>query len=1753
MEMRQQAHRVQSRVLQFVLHVEKTIIFTRVLYRTGACDASTQGFTCTECNNKSCGTNEYRAGECNPSTQGFTCEVCNNIECGTNQYRTGVCDNASTGYTCSACPSLACNNMSYLYGICQGTTNTLECKACDNYTCNENYHREGVCEGTRNEYRCEANECVCENGTKVANENCTGHGNNMCRLCSENHYLSNHHCVLCVQPTCEAWQHVSGSCGGDTNSYQCVQNTCTCQNGNEASGTACLQQGDDHCVSCRDDFYLDGKTCTQCNNISCNDVEKYRSGTCTASNHGYSCESCGNLSCSTNHYRSGTCTDLNPTFTCSPCDNQVCGENEYQRGSCQGVTNGFQCEACSNQTCGEGQYREGTCEGRLNNYSCETCSNITCPSGTYRTGTCDSVTRGYTCTPCNPGYVGSSCERCSTGSYETDHFTCVRCPLGKYTLSIDNIKCESCAEGQYRSHQIVAGTHCLLCPEGKYDSKDDPMQCKLCPIGKWNSTKGEVACDFCGTTPISATENVYGQYLKRDAGNLLQDQTLPSRSHHLTETDIINCQPCNTRTLNYGVSFCSFCDATNLPQRTQCQCTLGKLWNDDIRSASDCPMCPAGRAVARTQQMFNRLSVRLTQKQNPTAIELMWGYYDNIAGVTIDGHNYTKHRNTVALACPFFCDDGFYSTLGNSCTACEAGRYSLGLGSNTCANCEAGKYKTKVGKGSCEWCQIGKTQALYTADGDSRNHGTYNARTPSVANGTVAENCTACEKGWYRDKVEGNASGCVLCPHGKYQQREGQSKCEIIPSRACVLANKFELEYCATSCPPGRFNLHNSGSCSDCPAGRYAEGTARRAYCIACAAGKHAADTGNEDANVCITCISGKWAKEASADCRHCPKGKFSKAEQEICYNCPAGRYSTIVGATGDGSGSSPASTECIGTRPGVIQTCSGSPSWATHDDERVLTPIISGAQNCITNTNYASSGNPLRDVDLKNVCATELGCFIEINGKTAHPFRAPTDDQSLSGGIPLLQSEGVETLSSDSNCANDHVDFYMSKSSCTSQKNTFGISCCSSENKCGAGEGKCINDNDCYSNLECGAGKCSWGGAGDKCCYLPDGETFVPNALKDWNCGITRQDCLKRCAQNAYCDCVTFVVKTGSNLGKCYYRKQCNLNAIRSSDVVASDSVVWETLVKSDALRSRYTCLLATRGCGSAPGCGRWFKSGVVKERPKFWREDWDVACKGTEELEDKGCRSLPAFSCPDGTNLSASKSILERGSPEYDKVIQLRPNFNPICNDHTFPRFLVQPRNVSDVARVVRKLFLLKGKVKLAIRSGGHSYICASLGENEFSEETLLMDMYKFKNTYMISNNLLKIGSGSTWIDVLKVTKAANVHTIHGNCGDIGAIGCLLKGCIELFKGLSMKIGLGVDNIVGFTAVLMDGHVVKVTDPGVAVELSVLPVTQEFHKLEENELSNLAEELWFAVRGAGSSFVVVTEVILKTYAGLEHSAWFGNLERIENSNRQEDLKTTIQRDESDALLATQVLRKLKSVGLEGYVRLDCSMDSHNLWPDIMVLPTTSTINDENGAALLASINNSMKSEGAFLSNFEPLHEPLVEDTEAYHEVWGAKSKWGGVAGALVSPTTDEIRAFAKATASICRDQICDGCWGVLSQIGVGHRKAAIASKSCVNPARSQAEFYFEVDCGSSTERWKRCSDGLRAIQKIFDAVTPSRSWHYANIGNSYNNNDEQRSHLFWGIENYERLQRIKTKLDQYKILSVPQGVIATKEMCET
>ncbi len=72
--------------------------------------------------------------------------------------------------------------------------------------------------------------------------------------------------------------------------------------------------------------------------------------------------------------------------------------------------------------------------------------------------------------------------------------------------------------------------------------------------------------------------------------------------------------------------------------------------------------------------------------------------------------------------------------------------------------------------------------------------------------------------------------------------------------------------------------------------------------------------------------------------------------------------------------------------------------------------------------------------------------------------------------------------------------------------------------------------------------------------------------------------------------------------------------------------------------------------------------------------------------------------------------------------------------------------------------------------------------------------------------------IRPGTTWKDVLYVTEVAGVHTIHGNCGEIGAVGCLLNGCIEVFKGLSTQIGLGVDNIVGFTAVLPTGHVVLI-----------------------------------------------------------------------------------------------------------------------------------------------------------------------------------------------------------------------------------------------------------------------------------------------------------------------------------------------------
>ena len=94
-----------------------------------------------------------------------------------------------------------------------------------------------------------------------------------------------------------------------------------------------------------------------------------------------------------------------------------------------------------------------------------------------------------------------------------------------------------------------------------------------------------------------------------------------------------------------------------------------------------------------------------------------------------------------------------------------------------------------------------------------------------------------------------------------------------------------------------------SGTCIDCPAGKYSSATGS-GTCIDCPAGKYSSVTGATGSGTCIDCPAGKYSiTSGSGTCIDCPAGKYSTAKgatnSVTCVNCPAGTYSSVTGATG--------------------------------------------------------------------------------------------------------------------------------------------------------------------------------------------------------------------------------------------------------------------------------------------------------------------------------------------------------------------------------------------------------------------------------------------------------------------------------------------------------------------------------------------------------------------------------------------------------------------------------------------------------------------------------------------------------------------------------------------------------------------------------------------------------------------------------------------------------------------------------------
>ncbi len=188
----------------------------------------------------------------------------------------------------------------------------------------------------------------------------------------------------------------------------------------------------------------------------------------------------------------------------------------------------------------------------------------------------------------------------------------------------------------------------------------------------------------------------------------------------------------------------------------------------------------------------------------------------------------------------------------------------------------------------------------------------------------------------------------------------------------------------------------------------------------------------------------------------------------------------------------------------------------------------------------------------------------------------------------------------------------------------------------------------------------------------------------------------------------------------------------------------------------------------------------------------------------------------------------ILEPGSAGYEESVTI---WNGMITKR--PGVVVQPQSVADVARVVD--LARDHSLELSVKGGGHNI--AGLG---LSAGGLTMDMSAMKSVEVDAGNMVaKVAPGCLLGDIDAATQEHGLATTLGFVSLTGAAGLTLGGG---FGYLTRQYGWTVDDLLDVEMVLADSSVVRASRT-------------------ENE------DLFWAIRGGGGNFGVVTEFVYKLH----------------------------------------------------------------------------------------------------------------------------------------------------------------------------------------------------------------------------------------------------------------------------------------------
>jgi FAD/FMN-containing dehydrogenase len=189
---------------------------------------------------------------------------------------------------------------------------------------------------------------------------------------------------------------------------------------------------------------------------------------------------------------------------------------------------------------------------------------------------------------------------------------------------------------------------------------------------------------------------------------------------------------------------------------------------------------------------------------------------------------------------------------------------------------------------------------------------------------------------------------------------------------------------------------------------------------------------------------------------------------------------------------------------------------------------------------------------------------------------------------------------------------------------------------------------------------------------------------------------------------------------------------------------------------------------------------------------------------------------------------TLIKRGDPDFDEA---RKVYNAMIDKR--PRLIARCADVADVIASVN--FARENNLLLAVRGGGHNG--GGLG---VCDEGIVIDLAGMRGIRVDPKaHTVRVDGGCRWGDVDHATHAFGMATPAGIISTTGVGGLTLGGGIG---HLSRRFGLTIDNLLAVDVVLADGRFVTAN-------------------AKENE------DLYWAVRGGGGNFGVVTSFEFRTH----------------------------------------------------------------------------------------------------------------------------------------------------------------------------------------------------------------------------------------------------------------------------------------------